>query len=61
MIPETLLLLAEKNASDIEAIVSAVGPKIGVTGILALMPHIVAILQTLEGTPTTVKPATPAS
>lgn len=61
MNPTTLLTLAEKNATDIEAIVNAIGPKLGVTGILALMPHIVAILQTLEGIPATTTPPAAAA
>jgi hypothetical protein len=48
MTPETLLLLAEKNAKDIEAIVGTIGPKVGITTLLSLMPNIVNILQTLQ-------------
>lgn len=45
MNPELLLLLAEKNAPDIEAIVSKIG---GVTNLLSLLPNILNILKTLE-------------
>ena len=48
MNPETLLLLAEKNSADIEAIINTLGPKVGIPTLLTLMPHIVAILQTLQ-------------
>jgi hypothetical protein len=47
MNPAFLLLLAEKNASDIEAIVA----KIGVGNLISLMPNIVNILKTLQQQP----------
>ena len=39
---ELLLLLGEKNAADIEAIVA----KIGIPTLIALAPHFVAIAKT---------------
>lgn len=44
MNPQLLSLIAEKNAADLEAIVN----KIGVANLIALMPHIVAILETIQ-------------
>lgn len=44
MNPQLLALLAEKNAADLEAIVT----KIGVANLIALMPHIVNILETIQ-------------
>jgi len=44
MNPQLLALLAEKNSADLEAIVN----KIGVANLIALLPHIVAILETVQ-------------
>ena len=47
MNPQLLALIAEKNGADLEAIVN----KIGVTNLIALLPHIVAILETIQAQP----------
>jgi hypothetical protein len=45
MDPETLLLIADKNLVDVEAIINKVG---GIANLLALMPHIINILRTWQ-------------
>ena len=47
MNPETLALLAEKNAADLEAIIT----KIGIPTLLSLLPNVIAILKTLQAPP----------
>jgi hypothetical protein len=44
MNPALFALLAEKNAADIEAIVA----KIGIPTLLAIAPHLYAILTTIQ-------------
>lgn len=44
MNPELLAIIVAKNGADIEAIVS----RIGIANLIALMPHIVAILETIK-------------
>ena len=53
MNPQLLALLAENNAADLKAIVN----KIGVDGLIDLMPHIVAIMQTVQSVQATQKSA----
>ena len=38
------LLIAEKNSADLEAIVQ----KVGLPTLFAILPHVLAILQTVE-------------
>ena len=44
MNPELLAALAQKNATDIEAIIA----KIGIPTLLSLLPHLLAIVNTIE-------------
>jgi hypothetical protein len=62
--PELLALLASKNASDIEAIIASVG----IVKCIALLPHIVNIVNTVQqggkpnaqaATPSTISVAAP--
>ena len=45
MDPSLVLMLVEKNGADIEAIVN----KIGLSTLLSLAPHFMAIVNTLQG------------
>jgi hypothetical protein len=44
MNPALLAALAEKNPADIEAIIA----KIGIPTLLSLLPHLIAILTTIQ-------------
>jgi len=46
MNPQLLTLLAEKNGTDLEAIVA----KVGLPTLIALLPNIANILQTVQST-----------